>query len=55
MGFTTPYPCDRGDGTRGYHNFVANNNGVICCTFCGATPNTYSATKTYGATAYHNG
>jgi hypothetical protein len=36
------FPCDRGIRgnvqARGYHNFQASPNGVVCCTYCGAFP-----------------
>lgn len=37
----TLYPCDNGEPkglTRGWHIFVANDRGVICCTRCGKRP-----------------
>ena len=34
------YPCDYGMGglPMGYHNFQANQLGVVVCTLCGKTP-----------------
>lgn len=39
MNIIEPYPCNFGYGLpKGYHNFKANEFGVIVCTLCGATP-----------------
>lgn len=35
------FPCDRGTGYPvGYHNFVANDVGIVVCSWCGHSPTT---------------
>lgn len=40
--YASAYPCDRGIPNnwtaRGWHQFEANNAGIICCVLCGMRP-----------------